>query len=258
MKSRIAVISDIHGNADSLKKVLGELKNQNVTKTVVLGDLLTYGCQPQEVLDMLIQYNHKNPSIFIQGNHDQFYFDLQSGKKQSSYRLPKFIDESVKWTLEKISSVSLKDSFIWHKNISIGNVHFSHSNSLPYGNWSYIEKPEVLEESFNILLANKFFAGVYGHSHRHSFIGKKNETLQKIDKYSFTSNKLDQLIINAGSIGQPRGEGIGYLILDMFGDNLEKASFKKIHIDFDNSIRLINQANLSEETKFKIISYLEN
>ena len=258
MKSKIAVISDVHGNADSLKKVLDELKNQNINKTIVLGDLLTYGCQPLEVLDIFNQYKHTNPTIFIQGNHDQFYFDLQSGSKKSSYRLPKFVDESVKWTLEKISSLSLKDSFTWHKNFSIGDVYFSHSNPLPYGNWSYIEKSEVLDESFNILLAKNFFAGVFGHSHRQSFIGKKNKIMQKIDQYSSNLDKVDQLIINAGSIGQPRGEGMGYVILDMFDNKLKKASFKKIKIDLNNSIRLINQAILSQETKFKLISYLES
>jgi predicted MPP superfamily phosphohydrolase len=121
-KVRIAVISDIHSNLDALTLVLKELKNKNIDITIFLGDILTYGCQPLEVLSMLSKYKKKNPTIFIKGNHDQLYFDLQSSLKKSSYKLPKFVDECVNWTLEKISPFLLKDAFLWHDNYCIGNI----------------------------------------------------------------------------------------------------------------------------------------
>ena len=77
MKIKIAVISDIHSNADSLGIVLKKLKNEKIDITIILGDILTYGCQPLEVLSMLDKYRSENEVIFIKGNHDQFYFDLQ-------------------------------------------------------------------------------------------------------------------------------------------------------------------------------------
>ena len=45
-------------------------------------------------------------------------------------------------------------------------------------------------------------------------------------------------------------------LLDMNNAKLQKASFKKIKIDFENSIDLILQTKLSEETKKKLIDYL--
>ena len=58
-----------------------------------------------------------------------------------------------------------------------------------------------------------FFTGVFGHSHRHMFAGIKENNLYEINEFNAQVNRLDHLIINAGSIGQPRGKGVGYVIL---------------------------------------------
>ena len=52
---KVAVISDIHGNADALEYALDEIKLLVPDVTIILGDILTYGCEPLEVLDVLNQ-----------------------------------------------------------------------------------------------------------------------------------------------------------------------------------------------------------
>ena len=49
----------------------------------------------------------------------------------------------------------------------------------------------------------------------------------------------------------------GYLILEILNNKLQKASFEKINLDFRNSINLIQKTKLSQETKKKLIGYLE-
>ena len=257
MKNKIAVISDIHSNADALTKILDELNKEKADTTIFLGDILTYGCQPLEVLDMLVEYKRKNSIIFIKGNHDQFYFDLQSNSKNTSYKLPFFIEESVTWTLKKISPYLLKDTFEWHNSYRIGDIYFSHANPFSYGDWSYIEKPENLHKSFLELLKKDVFAGIFGHTHRQLFIGNKNNILNKMDSYSAELDKIDQLIINSGTVGQPRGSGVGYTLLVLKNDKLHNANFKKINMDFGNTIELIQKTEFSKETKKKLIDFLE-
>ena len=70
MSSRkIAIISDIHGNADALKWTLNRVKLDSVEMTVFLGDLLTYGCQPEEVLNIINNYQSNNKCVFINFIH---------------------------------------------------------------------------------------------------------------------------------------------------------------------------------------------
>ena len=53
---KIAVISDIHSNADALQYALLKIKYESVDLTVILGDIFTYCCQPKEVVDILNSY----------------------------------------------------------------------------------------------------------------------------------------------------------------------------------------------------------
>lgn len=254
---KIAVISDIHSNADALKLSIDSLKSKNVNLTVFLGDILSYGCQPFEVIEILTKYSSSEPSVFIKGNHDQFYFDLQAGVKNLHYNLPKFVQESVEWTFNLINTIPLNKIFKWYENYTIGNLYFSHANLYKYGNWSYVENRSDLQKSFIELTERNLFAGIFGHSHRQFITGIKNDKLYQMDLLFENSKNIDHLLINAGSVGQPRGMGIGYLILEILNNKLQKASFEKINLDFRNSINLIQKTKLSQETKKKLIGYLE-
>jgi len=253
MKTRIAVISDIHANADALSVALSEIKSKAVDILIVLGDILTYGCQPIEVINLLKKYNKINKVVFIKGNHDQMYFDHSSINNQT-YNPPKFVQESLSWTMKTIRNIQLNEIFSWQNNYFYGDVFFAHANPFKYGDWSYIEDDQKLQKSFQILSKNDFFAGVFGHSHRQIFICKKDDVMVEMEKFSSYDN-IDQLIINTGSVGQPRGRGLGYVVLDFDNKKLVKAGFKSLKIDFINSINLIKKVKFSADTEAKLLNY---
>jgi protein phosphatase len=59
---KILIVSDIHANLEALRAVLAE----SYDELWVLGDLVNYGPNPSEVVDLLRQ----NASLVVQGNHD--------------------------------------------------------------------------------------------------------------------------------------------------------------------------------------------
>ena len=65
---KLAFISDIHGNATALDAVLQDIKNKNVDKVYVLGDICYRGPEPQRSLD-LVQSLHTD---VIKGNADEW------------------------------------------------------------------------------------------------------------------------------------------------------------------------------------------
>ena len=67
---------------------------KNVDLLICLGDILTYGTQPNEVIDELLQYQKMNDLIMIKGNHEEFYFS-SSKLSQQDYSLPDFVEESI-------------------------------------------------------------------------------------------------------------------------------------------------------------------
>ena len=49
--SRYAILSDIHGNLFALTEVVNDLNNQNIDYIIILGDLIDYGMQSNEVVE---------------------------------------------------------------------------------------------------------------------------------------------------------------------------------------------------------------
>jgi putative phosphoesterase len=64
---RIAFISDIHGHYQALEAVLSDIETSNVQSVVCLGDVVSLGIQPREVIELL----QKVDCQIILGNHDE-------------------------------------------------------------------------------------------------------------------------------------------------------------------------------------------
>ena len=61
-----AIISDIHSNLEGLRAVLEDIENQGITEIYCLGDIIGYGPNPRECIDLIIKCD-----ACLLGNHDQ-------------------------------------------------------------------------------------------------------------------------------------------------------------------------------------------
>jgi predicted phosphodiesterase len=69
---RVGIFSDIHGNLQALERVLEELQNAEVDFTVCCGDVVGYGANPNECINVLRDRNIPT----IAGNHDHAALSL--------------------------------------------------------------------------------------------------------------------------------------------------------------------------------------
>ena len=63
---KTAIISDIHSNLASLNAVLADIEQQKADRIFCLGDLVGYGPNPCECIDILMKTD-----VCLLGNHDQ-------------------------------------------------------------------------------------------------------------------------------------------------------------------------------------------
>ena len=61
-----ALISDIHSNLEGLEAVLRDIADQGITEVYCLGDIIGYGPNPRECIDLVMKCD-----FCILGNHDQ-------------------------------------------------------------------------------------------------------------------------------------------------------------------------------------------
>ncbi|WP_058306551.1 metallophosphoesterase family protein [Gracilibacillus massiliensis] len=65
---RIAFLSDIHGNAEALEKVIEDIKTKQVDRIVLLGDIAYRGPEPAKSIDLIRSLT----TDVIKGNADQW------------------------------------------------------------------------------------------------------------------------------------------------------------------------------------------
>jgi len=65
--TKIALLSDLHGNLPALEKVLADLKSRQVEHVFCLGDLVSGPLWPKETLEFLMRQEW----TFVRGNHDR-------------------------------------------------------------------------------------------------------------------------------------------------------------------------------------------
>jgi predicted phosphodiesterase len=251
---KIAIISDIHSNIYALQAAIACIRKQNVDRIIFQGDLLTYGCHPNEVIEELVALEKEFPLHFLLGNHDEIYFNLQNGGDNNFDYAQDFVKESIYWTLDHVK-FDLKKKFPWENNFIVSNIFVSHANPGKDMDWTYIRTSEDKQLALSQLEKNSFKLGVFGHVHRHGLTLKNGASISDAgNEYQFRPGSNEIGLAMNYSIGQPRGDQSGLLYLQFSEEELT-VSFETIVYPLDSHLKAIMDSSLSQSTKTKLRSY---
>ncbi len=91
-----AVISDIHSNIEALTTVLDDIEKRGIKTIYCLGDVVGYGPNPRECLDLIIE----KTKLCVLGNHDYAVFyeptNFNYGAEQASFWTRFFLEAEEK------------------------------------------------------------------------------------------------------------------------------------------------------------------
>jgi putative phosphoesterase len=259
---QVAVLADIHANARALKKALKIVDNEGCDKIIILGDLLTYGVDIDETIELIYSRFMNETAILLRGNHDALYRDLLDNKMVYYKSLPTWIKESVDWTICRLpldlwSKLAFKDQFI------ISRILFSHANPFGFENWQYLNTTVEHATAVAELKARELGVGVFGHTHRAKWYrcaqihsGFKLEQFGALDS-------LGTHILNAGSIGQTRdfSKSVASVLFIDIPNNVKLAPcFKRIFFSWDaiGHMNGLKKSNMSDTTVARLVSFFTN
>lgn len=230
---RIAIISDIHGNLQSLELVLADIQKANVDQTICLGDIASLGPQPREVIARLREL--QIPTIM--GNHENYLLDLRLTENHHPW-----LRAAEEWGAAQLSademdfmrSLPTQLSFALDPNTTMFCFHGS-----PRSNEEFIYptvSPDTLDEIFDGLNARVL---VGGHTHVQMVRQHKHLTL-----------------LNPGSVGMPfefpmRGQDqrairrTEYAIIDMTDGRLNMDLYQ-LSIDFARLEKIARASGLPD------------
>ena len=233
--TRTAIISDIHGNLAALDAVLEDIQGQNVDRIVCLGDVIGYGPNPCECLDRTMEFD-----FCVLGNHDSSALFDPEGFNIAA-------EQAIFWTRDQLevceqgSDVSRQRmQFLCSlpRLVDEGNVLFVHGS--PRGPTNEYVFPE---DTQNIKKMEKLFSLVphlcfQGHTHVPGVFTTDLRFVRPIDTGSGygVSDRSQRLMINVGSVGQPRdGDPRScYVVFDE-----EVVEFRRVAYDVERTVKAI-------------------
>ncbi len=192
---RHAILADIHGNLVAFEAVLQHIKRQGgVDELWCLGDIVGYGPQPRECIQLLREYDH----ISIAGNHDLAAID----KIDISDFNPNAAAACL-WTADQLDAESV--TYLDNLPMTLRRSDFTLVHGSPRQPvWEYL----LSESSARCSLAHfqtKFC--LVGHSHIPlCFVcfADGSCSLRELRPELGLAADDYRLIINPGSVGQPR------------------------------------------------------
>jgi putative phosphoesterase len=235
---RVAVLSDIHANARSLKAGLDQVRAEGAEHVVLLGDLLTYGVDVDEVLD-LVEDQVSRGATLVMGNHDKLYLDLDHGDSRYYERLPAWLQESVDFCMSRLDHRRFQ-RLPWTEEWTARSVLAAHANPFGVPDWTYLNATAERSRARDLVQQRGYRLGVFGHTHR-GFVETRGRTR----------------LANPGSLGQPRQESreATWLLVDLCDIERPRAKLKRVHYEVRAHLESLRKSDLGPLTIAKLSSY---
>ena len=191
---RAVIVSDVHSNIEAFRSVLNDAEKRGpVDQLWSLGDLVGYGPDPVECIELLRQHD----AVSVAGNHD-----LASAGKLSLEAFNVYAAAASEWNTKQLTDehlTYLKGLPLRLETEDHTVVHGSPRDPV----WEYVVTAASAKASFLHFDTSRCLVG---HSHI-PFICRPQEDGAAFFDFPLDTPVVlgsDRLIINPGSVGQPR------------------------------------------------------
>jgi diadenosine tetraphosphatase ApaH/serine/threonine PP2A family protein phosphatase len=230
---RIALLSDVHGNLPAFEAVIGDVEDQTVEEVWCLGDLVGYGAQP----DDCVQLARDRCDLSLAGNHDLVVTgDIPITDFSSSAAA------AARWTQETI----VEETMTYLKSLEPADT--SREPALYHASprdpvWEYVLSTWQADECIDLMEAR---VGAVGHSHVALWF-KRDDEGQMSGATAEPGEPMDlsggRWLINPGGVGQPRDGDprAAWLLLDT---STWTAEWRRVEYPIEEAARAIEEAGL--------------
>ena len=198
---KVLILSDIHANLEALDGVLIEAPREDYDRLLVLGDLVGYGANPNEVVDRIFELA---PDVLIRGNHDKVGSGLEA-----PHHFNDVAAAAAVWTLEALTDDNRARVAELPRGPALVDEDIEICHGTPLDEDTYVFDQS---DAMRALSAARRRVCFFGHTHLPvAFELRPPTTLEvlvpELGHSTPTVITLDgqrRYLINPGSVGQPR------------------------------------------------------
>ena len=234
---RYLILSDIHSNDEALSAVLTRARRRPFDRVVVLGDVVGYGADPNDVIARLLRI--RKPRIWIRGNHDKVVAGVDAGDLFNPVAL-----EAARWTARTLSPESREFVESLPQGPAAVEGTFGICHGSPRDEDAYIFSDRDALANFR---AFDFPICFFGHSHIPSIFTLEPHGIRvEVVKGERVRRRLEagrRYLINPGSIGQPRDRNPAAAFA-FYDSTKREVVFQRVPYDVERTREKIRQAGL--------------
>jgi len=230
---RVAVISDIHGNAHALQAALAAIADEKPDAVWCLGDTVGYGARPNECCAIV----RETADVCLVGNHDLLVLE----KEVSESEFNPDANAAIQWTRGVLEEPSRAFLGNLEPQARLDRAELFHASARDPV-WEYVLGGEAALATFELTEAALV---IVGHSHIPFAISLEGDELAGAHAPGGTEAGLSpgRRLCNPGSVGQPRdGDSrAAWLLVDFEAGS---ASFRRVTYDVGATQAEILEAGL--------------
>ena len=234
--TKIAVLSDIHGNTRALEAVLTDAQKAEVDEYWLLGDILMPGTGRKNILQIL---DTLPITLRVLGNWEESLWRACHRQLDESRPSHRYLLRQCQYIMEELSVEEIEElqDYPLQVHRQFGDLKLGISHHLPDKNWGRELIHLGKQEDFDRLVTNPDCdIAIYGHIH------------QQFLRYGSGG----QLILNPGSIGQPfflsehlrKDLRAQYMILEFDEKGLKDIDFRRVDYDIEAELQLAKELQL--------------
>ena len=197
---RYLVLTDIHANLEALDACLADAGPRGFDHTLVLGDLVGYGGDPNAVVERI---QSLQPAAIVRGNHDKVACGLEQAEGFNAVA-----KSAAKWTLEVLKPEHRE----WLCALPEGPIDVDEVVEICHGS-PFDEDAYIFDEldAVRALKVSNRPLCLFGHTHYPVTFELSADSFDSLGSASAPASQLQvpmktgcKYLINPGSVGQPR------------------------------------------------------
>ncbi len=244
---RYLVLTDIHANLEGLDACLADAAKHGYDRTLVLGDIVGYGPDPNAVIDRIRELK---PAAIVRGNHDKVAMGLNQAEGFHAAARA-----AATWMLETLTPANRE----WLVALPMGPVIVEQGleicHGAPFDEDAYIFDELDARQAFDAATEAVSF---YGHTHFAVAFRILGDALDVVGPSldGDTTLLLDpaaKYLVNPGSVGQPRDGDprAGYVV---YNTDTQRVDMLRTPYDIEATQAKMGKAGLPEPLSRRLSS----
>ena len=228
-----AIVSDIHGNLEAAQAVLAAIRAEGIDEIYCLGDVIGYGPNPCECIELAMQFQ-----VTVLGNHDQGALFDPEGFSSGAERAIFWTRRQLESSQGEVEAARRRINFLcdlprYYRDGKLLFVHGSARNPLN----EYV----FPEDIYNARKMEKIFGLVehycfQGHTHVPGVFTEDGRFYSPQDLNHRYTLRDQKAMINVGSVGQPRDGDPRSSYVVLTDDRVE---FRRLEYPVEETVRKI-------------------